>query len=144
MYTVCTIWSLKVMPLLSPAERHFVQAVGDLSYCNPFLPERTELERVALGDAFETSSSVWSRDAASQEERSNVARINERGEALAAEVRQRLENGQRAGTEEWKLYEELVEYLLYQRYRQALSALAEESLRSPAKTRPVRFWKQFL
>ena len=46
------------MPLFTSPERQFAQAVADLSYCNPFLPERMELEHAALGNAFEETSAV--------------------------------------------------------------------------------------
>ena len=132
------------MPFLSQAERHFAKAVADLSYCNPFLPERIELERLALGDAFEPTPAVWSRDADWQQERPNVTHMNERAEELVARLHERLTNGERATPDELQLYEDLVEYLLYQRYRQPLALLTEESLKATAKTHPVRFWKQFL
>ena len=32
------------MSLLSISENHFLTAVSQLAYCNPFLPERTEFE----------------------------------------------------------------------------------------------------
>ena len=41
-------------------ERAFLQAVSQLAYCNPFLPERTEFERAALGDDFVEGEPVWS------------------------------------------------------------------------------------
>jgi transcriptional regulator with AAA-type ATPase domain len=131
------------MPLFTPAERHFAKAVADLSYCNPFLPERIELERAALGDAFEETSVVWSRQAW-ERERPNVTRLNERTEHLVASLRDRLVRGDRPTTAELDLYEELVEYLLYQNYREPLAELTAESLTRPGKSGPVRFWKQFL
>ena len=41
------------MAIFDPAERRLAETVARLAYCNPFLPERIELERRALGDAFE-------------------------------------------------------------------------------------------
>ena len=49
------------MPLFTPAERQFATAVGRLTHCNPFLPERIEWERVALGDDFDSSLSYLER-----------------------------------------------------------------------------------
>jgi transcriptional regulator with AAA-type ATPase domain len=132
------------MSLFAPAERHFAKAVADLSYCNPFLPERINLERAALGEAFEDTSSVWSRQPDWQQERSNVTRLNDRNEQLVALLRQRLNNGERASPAEIDLYEDLVNYLLYQRYRKPLAELTSESSRIPSKSGPVRFWKHFL
>ena len=41
------------MALLKPEERAFARAISCISYCNPFLPERIEHEKKALGDEFE-------------------------------------------------------------------------------------------
>jgi transcriptional regulator with AAA-type ATPase domain len=132
------------MSLFQPAERAFAEAVANLCYCNPFLRERIELERTALGESFDEKSAVWSRQASFEQERANVTRLNERTEQLVAELRQQLDCSEKAVRDEFKLYTELVEYLLYERYRKSLAALAEESLRSPIKSRPVAFWRQFL
>ena len=37
------------MALFDPADRGLVEAVSQLVYCNPFLPERIEFEQAALG-----------------------------------------------------------------------------------------------
>lgn len=108
------------MPLFQPAERHFAKAVADLSYCNPFLPQRIELEWSALGEAFEETPAVWSKQADWQHERSNLTRINERTEQLVAAIRQRLSQSAHTNPKELELYEDLVNYLLYQRFRKPL------------------------
>jgi len=132
------------MSLFQPAERVFAQAVAELCYCNPFLPGRIELERTALGEAFDEKSAVWSRHSTWEQERPNVTRINERTEALVLEIRGRLDSGGKLSRDEFQLYNELVEYLLYQRYRKSLADLADESLKNPAKSRPAPFWQPFL
>src|ERR1017187_7652882 len=49
------------MPFLTPQQRSFLTAVSQLVYANPFLPERVEFERAALGDAFVAGEPVWSQ-----------------------------------------------------------------------------------
>ena len=39
------------MPLLPPDEWRVAEAIAGIGYCNPFLPERVELEKQALGGA---------------------------------------------------------------------------------------------
>ena len=52
------------MPLFSPADAQFLEAVRRVAFANPFLPDRIELEREALGDDFQlVSPQVWSRRA---------------------------------------------------------------------------------
>src|SRR5262245_19621282 len=121
------------MTLFTPTQHRFAQAVADLSYCNPFLPERIELERAALGDAFDESSAVWSKQIQWQEERSNVTRINDGTDQLVTQVHELLGRGERGSPGEFELYEDLVNYLLYQRYRRQLAALIDESLKGPPK-----------
>ena len=48
------------MPLLTGRERTFLQAVSQVSYCNPFLSELPEYERVALGKDFVEGDPFWS------------------------------------------------------------------------------------
>jgi len=46
------------MSFFTPADRRFAQIVGRLSTCNPFVAERIEFEREALGDAFDEREAV--------------------------------------------------------------------------------------
>jgi transcriptional regulator with AAA-type ATPase domain len=132
------------MTLLPPVERQFAQAVADLSYCNPFLPERIELERAALGSDFHDALSVWSRHADWQIERPNLRRLTERTETVVAECRTRFTQGAKGSQAELALYEDLVTYLLYQRFRHALDEEIAESLQLPGKPHTARCWKKFL
>src|SRR5580704_8973365 len=101
------------MPFASPAERSFLSAVSQLAYSNPFLPERAEFERAALGRDY-AGESVWSLPVSDPERpRANVWRINTRLVPLAEELRVRLP----AATErDLLLYEDAVIHLLYNRY----------------------------
>ena len=47
------------MSLLADRERSFTEAVSRLAYCNPFLPERNEYEKQALGAEFVEIGEVW-------------------------------------------------------------------------------------
>ncbi len=48
------------MALMSESERRFLTAVSRLAHCNPFLPERVEYERAALGRDYVAGGLVWS------------------------------------------------------------------------------------
>jgi hypothetical protein len=123
------------MAFLSRAERSFLQAVSQLAYCNPFLPERVELERGALGDDFVEGEPVWSLPVDQPERpRANVWRIVKRLEPLAEQLRTRLAT---ARHEDTGLYEDGVLHLLYQRY---YSRIAEAGA-SPGRW---RFYEEFL
>ena len=98
-------------------EQRFLQAVSELAYSNPFLPEHTQFERAALGRDFVEGEPVWSRPTDDPEKpRVNVWKIFDRLEPLIDRLRERLVAGQTAGDREYALYHDGVLHLLYQRY----------------------------
>src|ERR1700736_4975983 len=102
------------MAFLSTSERAFLRAVSQLAYCNPFLPERVDCERAALGSDFLEGEPVWSLPVDQPERpRANVWRIVKRLEPLAEQLRNRLTA--QAGDQDLSLYEDAVLHLLYQR-----------------------------
>jgi len=105
------------MPFLSPSERAFLKAVSQLSYCNPFLPERVTFEKAALGDEFVEGEPVWSVTVDDPEKpRANVWRIAARLDTLVEELRARLLRNAKAGDEDLRLYEDAVNHHLYDRH----------------------------
>lgn len=92
-------------------------AVSDLAYCNPFLAERTEYERAALGRDFVPSGVLWSASVGNPDvPNSNVPLIHTRLERLLDQLRSRLGQGSDLQTKDLAIYEDGVQYLLYQRY----------------------------
>jgi transcriptional regulator with AAA-type ATPase domain len=107
----------KVMAFLSAAERGFLSAVSQLAYCNPFLQERPEFERAALGENFVEGEPVWSQPTQDPERpRANVWRIAARLEATLEPLRTRLLSGKDVREQDLVLYEDGVIHLLYNRY----------------------------
>ncbi len=105
------------MNLILPQERRFLSAVSKLAYCNPFLPERTEYEQIALGRDYVASEAVWSASVEEPDANSpNVARLHARLEPLIEKLRLRLTENPEVPPEDLVLYEECVHHLLYQRY----------------------------
>jgi transcriptional regulator with AAA-type ATPase domain len=105
------------MALLDKAERSFLEAVSRLAYCNPFLPERIEFEREALGEEFEPGEPVWSLRVEDPEKPSaNTWKVKQRLEVLAEPLRERVVGGQAARERDLVLYEDAILFLLYHRY----------------------------
>ncbi len=105
------------MPLFKPPERHFLQEVARLAYCNHFLPERVEYEKAALGRDFVPGEPVWSASVAAPDlPRPNVLRIHSRLEPLLNSIRSRLHAAAGISPEDLAIYEECVQHLLYLRY----------------------------
>lgn len=133
------------MSLLNPQNRAFLQAVSQLAYANPFLPERVEFERAALGDAFVPGEPVWSQQVHDPERpRANVWRIVERLEALDAQLQARLRAGVDARESDLVLYEDAVLHLLYQRYYKHFFAAAFGPAAGPGDPARWRFYNSFL
>jgi DNA-binding NtrC family response regulator len=132
------------MTLFQPQEAKFVQAVSRIVYVNPFVPQRIEAEREALGDAFVPTPAVWSALDHIGGERANVLLLAKRGEALAQTVRARLaddsDGARGASARQLTWYEDLVLYLLFYRYVPQINRLIENP---PARGERVAFYEPF-
>src|SRR5688572_8056355 len=95
------------MSFMSREERAFAKAVSRINYSNPFLPERLEAEREALGDAYADPGPVWSLGSVG-DERANIDRLRTKIEALVSKLREALARGAPASEEDRGLYEDLV------------------------------------
>ena len=118
--------------LLSDAERSFAAAVSRLAYDNPFLPERIEWERRALGDEHVPFDAVWHSRGDAAGENPNEARIVERSASLVETLRERLAGGTRGSSEtpeDIALYQDVVLHLLYYRYQARFNSVLETARR---------------
>lgn len=73
-----------MQPLLPPGDLPFCRNVVRLTFCNPFLPERIDLERECLGAGFRRRGAVWSRREELETVHPNVERITRRVEEILA------------------------------------------------------------
>ena len=114
------------MPLLSAAERSFLESLAGLAYGNPFLPERIESEKAILGKRYVERNVPWNLWHGQASNDPNVVAIRERAEAGAESIRERLRDAPprgKAGRADLSLYEDLVLYVLYYRYADDLGDL---------------------
>ncbi len=134
------------MAVFSVKDRAFADALSRLSYANPFLRKRIELEREALGPEFDDPGPVWSRQLGLPDDRPNIRQLNARAVPLADKAREKLCSGTKTNDAELVLYEDLCCYLLYYRYRTDLSATVEAALREPTASKPrkIACWEKFL
>src|SRR5262249_61081524 len=70
-------------------DRQLAEAISRLAYCNPFLPDRIEFERQALGDAFVPGGTLW-HAAGLPEPPPNVGALRERAASLVERLAARL------------------------------------------------------
>ena len=106
--------------MFSADERQFLRTVSKLSYCNPFTAERLALERAALGDRYRPTEQQWNVYVGSSGELTNVVSIIDRLKPLLEQLRQTERD---AKSEE--LYDDLVVFLLYHRFRSQFGAVLE-------------------
>lgn len=127
--------------LIQSADQRFLNAISALAYSNPFLPERLELERLALGDDFvEEPSGVWNKATAMSVQRSNVVALTARVELLAEKLRSRLLDGADVSPEQIEQYQDLIQYLVYYRYRSKMDLLVATPAQS---TKSLKWWPEF-
>jgi transcriptional regulator with AAA-type ATPase domain len=132
------------MAYLTSPERAFLRAASRLAFCNPFLPERVEHERAALGSEFADDEPVWSFSILDPERRrTNVWRIAARLEELCPRLRDKLAARTPSSDEDRVLYEEAVLNLLYQRYYPRFFEAAFGAQKTAGASR-WRFYSQFL
>lgn len=111
------------MPLLSYAQKRFLEAVNEVAAANPFLAELGEAERAALGGEYVHQGAHWSLQVDDPRKlRANAWRICERLEVAMPAIRARIFaiRGGVAGGDA-TLYEGAVVYMLYHRYYQRLA-----------------------
>ncbi len=113
------------MSLMLEKERSFMETISDLVYCNPFLPERLELEAKALGGQYTSTGNVWNFRADNATSDDNVEKLNRKCAALAKRLRQRVTSGEGMSGKGRSLYVDLVLYHLYVTYQRDFHDLLE-------------------
>jgi transcriptional regulator with AAA-type ATPase domain len=122
------------MALFHDEERVQAEALVKLSYCNPFLPERTEHERVVLSHEFVETDAAWHKHTDENSvSRPNLALMAQRAGELASRVRQRIMEGEQTDSEAATLYEDVVLYFLYHKHQGEMFDLIREA--APASAR---------
>ena len=126
------------MALMGDNERALAQALSTLAFCNPFLPERIDAERVALGPGFVAAGPIWHARPRPEDDSPNVTALNARAETLADALRARLATRAAPSPDERQLYEDLILYLLYNRALDTLDRLVREPEKSTARVTSYR------
>jgi len=134
------------MAFLSSRERSVAEAIGQIGYCNPFLPERLALERRALGAEFCQADPVINLPSNQDVETlfTNFTALGKRAEVLTEKMRECLVNGDTASERDLRIYQDLVLYLLYNRHMDYLDTLASAHTNGTALEQKSAAWKAFL
>ncbi|MGD8862857.1 MAG: sigma 54-interacting transcriptional regulator [Myxococcales bacterium] len=129
------------MALFSGTERQAAEAIAELCYTNPFLPERIELERRALGAAHRDVQQAW--NLGPQGENPNLDALAERASGLLEDARAKLRGGAPRDAADTALYEDLIRYHVYYRLTDLLLALARTCAAGGLTRRRVSSYKLF-
>ncbi len=128
------------MALLNPDEQKFLESVVKVSYANPFLTERIDYERQALGADFDESQAAWNLLGDDPEtQQANTRKIAERAYAIIARMQPQLKKGLDTSRKERKLYEDTVLFLLYYYYAQRF----KDRIVNPQKDQPYDYFTEF-
>jgi transcriptional regulator with AAA-type ATPase domain len=108
------------MKTLTTRDRSFLESAANLGYCNPFLPERVQFERAALGREFVDEGPIWSPSVSEPDAtRPNIVRLHQKLPAAIEAARGKLSAASDLAEDELAIYEECVHTMLYQRYYEA-------------------------
>ncbi len=134
------------MALMNAQDRQFASAISTLAYCNPFLAERIEAERLALGEAFVEAGSQWNISPGRYSDNANVVNISSRCKQVADKARARLAQGGGASidAQELTLYQDVVLVMLYHAYRLGFDQAIEQPADKPSWRKKVGFHPQFV
>ncbi len=129
------------MPLFSAPERGLAEAIGAMSYANPFLPERVELERRALGPGYVEVGGA--KTLLEEGDNPNSAVLLARAEELLAAGRARPGRWAGAGEAELELYQAVALFALYHRWRDELARLTQRGGEAGARALRVPWYGRF-
>ncbi|MGD8962568.1 MAG: sigma 54-interacting transcriptional regulator [Desulfobacterales bacterium] len=128
------------MAFLNPEDRRFLETVSRLNYVNPFLPERIQYERDALGNVFDESKADWNLLGDDPEfHLVNTKKITDRAYPLLLKLQERLRKGVAASRKELELYEDTVLFLVYHYYAQQF----KKDILNPKKGQTYDYYKEF-
>ncbi len=138
------------MGFMNEKERKYAEIISNLVYCNPFIPERMELEKQALGSDFDDADTVWSLRAdniakriENVTERQNEIMLKKKVESFAQKLRQKLVDGKKATAEELELYEDIILHALYYRIEMDVLETVSEGLTEKITGKRIKFYKNF-
>lgn len=128
------------MKLFTEEEKRLAKAIGMLNYTDPFSPQRLQCEVEILGNRAAGGNRVWHNLNGGKSVNSNLTPIFELAGELVTRAHQRLrETKVSISKEETVIFDQLVIYWLFEKYRKAMCSLMENS---PKETH-YPFYKEF-
>ncbi|MFT3869008.1 MAG: sigma 54-interacting transcriptional regulator [Nibricoccus sp.] len=136
--------SSKVAIFSEPQDRIFAEAIAKVNASNPFLRERIDAERDALGDGFQIAGAEWNtRPPEIEATHPNLLAIMRRCEKIIAQIHTRWPKDGRVAATDLALYEEIAGYWLYQSYAPRFDRVILASLAGKGEGGRVEFFAAF-
>ena len=100
--------------LFNKSDRKFAQTVSKIAFANPFLPERVEFEKEALGKKFDPDTRpFWSWTLNDELDRPNNLMLERLVVELTTKLREKISSAESISKEDFQLYDDLALYVLY-------------------------------
>lgn len=109
------------MKLWNSKTKEEISTVSQLSYCNPFSPERLKLEKLILGREFSEEHDSWHISMNPDGQRPNIGKLEEFSLDLAETSRTALLKGAKFSEGEEELYRNLVNFTLYHQHHNTMA-----------------------
>lgn len=137
--------SRKLMAILSKRDFKVAEAIGQIGYCNPFLPERLALERAVLGGDFCCADPVINLPPGADLQTifPNIVGLRERAEVLSETMRSKLVSGTTPTERELRIYQNMALYLLYNRHMSYLDTVATTPAKLAKTAQSLAAWADF-
>ena len=118
------------MGLLGARDRAAAKAISEIGFVNPFLPERVEVERRALGTRSRQQKPFlqYHSGRSLEELFPNFWEIRQRAERILEKLRERLMQGEDAREQDLRIYEDLALYVLYAKYFSVILTVSSNQL----------------
>jgi DNA-binding NtrC family response regulator len=134
----------KIVPLFNAADRAFAEAIARVNAANPFLPQRIEAERAALGPAFVEAGADWNKRPPATRPNPNIVACVARCASVLEHVRaNKSREAARVSAEEARLYDEVAGYWLYQSYAARFDRVILAALEGHGQGGRVEFFPAF-
>jgi len=129
--------------IIESHEIEVANALSRLSNCNPFTPERIELEKEILGDRFDWSDSAWHKRWDIDGVPPNVGLMTEVAREWSERIRTRLLGGAESTKDERHIYRDIVYYYVYNTYQESFHQLLEQEGFRPDARCGADFYTEF-
>ena len=131
--------------MIPEKQLQMLESLSRLTFCNPFLPERVDLEQQVLGKANRKFPTVWNYSIEDDDEEvwASTNAISKLIQPVAESLLAQLESGAEFSDHEISLYEDLILYLLYDKYRSRLKQLMVEFSNNGDHQSCKETWNEF-